>query len=529
MNMKKMLSLVLVSAMTLTMAATAFAEEAGGLSGANCDPANTAKTDETLTIGFGSEPSTLVGTATGNTENESMMIFSALTDNLVAYNSLTGEIEPQLATAWEWVDDKHCKFTLRDDVTMSDGTPFVADDVVFSVKMWRDQNATNETGSIFTECADPVADDEHTVTIEFTSNAPDIIRMLTWTNYGIVSEDEVNAAGGFEEVGKNPLVGSGPYKFVSWTNGQNIVIERNEEYWNQDYAGYYKQIVFTFTSDPAARIMAVQSGDADVAYAIPTAQASTFQGNEAVKVVNYTFDQVNHLWFNMGENAGATADQKVREAIDKALDYDAINAVGSAGLTAPSLGYFVEGNPNYNAVYTPEERAVDIEGAKALLEEAGYGDGLTIRALGLSDIEPVYVVMQANLAQAGITLELDIPDTAQFVGQAAGGDYDIIIVGEYAAARFPSIFIFFQNAYTFCIGGPKWTTDEINAKIHDFIFAEDQESATQIGKEFEEMMKESCIQTNLFPGVNSSVINPALKGFNTLERGFMDPTGFYKE
>ena len=321
MNMKKMLSLVLVSAMTLTMAATAFAEEAGGLSGANCDPANTAKTDETLTIGFGSEPSTLVGTATGNTENESMMIFSALTDNLVAYNSLTGEIEPQLATAWEWVDDKHCKFTLRDDVTMSDGTPFVADDVVFSVKMWRDQNATNETGSIFTECADPVADDEHTVTIEFTSNAPDIIRMLTWTNYGIVSEDEVNAAGGFEEVGKNPLVGSGPYKFVSWTNGQNIVIERNEEYWNQDYAGYYKQIVFTFTSDPAARIMAVQSGDADVAYAIPTAQASTFQGNEAVKVVNYTFDQVNHLWFNMGENAGATADQKVREAIDKALDY----------------------------------------------------------------------------------------------------------------------------------------------------------------------------------------------------------------
>ena len=493
MNMKKVLSLVLVSAMTLTMAATAFAEEAGGLSGANCDPANTAKTDETLTIGFGSEPSTLVGTATGNTENESMMIFSALTDNLVAYNSLTGEIEPQLATAWEWVDDKHCKFTLRDDVTMSDGTPFVADDVVFSVKMWRDQNATNETGSIFTECADPVADDEHTVTIEFTSNAPDIIRMLTWTN------------------------------------GQNIVIERNEEYWNQDYAGYYKQIVFTFTSDPAARIMAVQSGDADVAYAIPTAQASTFQGNEAVKVVNYTFDQVNHLWFNMGENAGATADQKVREAIDKALDYDAINAVGSAGLTAPSLGYFVEGNPNYNAVYTPEERAVDIEGAKALLEEAGYGDGLTIRALGLSDIEPVYVVMQANLAQAGITLELDIPDTAQFVGQAAGGDYDIIIVGEYAAARFPSIFIFFQNAYTFCIGGPKWTTDEINAKIHDFIFAEDQESATQIGKEFEEMMKESCIQTNLFPAVNSAVLNPELKGFNTMERGFMDPTGFYKE
>ncbi len=528
MKMKKVLGLTLASVMTMSMASAAFAAEGGGLSGADCDPANTAKTDETLTIAFASEPSTLVGPATGNTENESMMIYSALTDNLVAYDHEKGEVVPQLATAWEWVDENHCKFTLRDDVTMSDGTPFVADDVVYSAKMWRDANATNETGSIFAECADAVADDEHTVTIEFTSNAPDIIRMLTWTNYGIVSEDEVNAAGGLEEVGKNPAVGSGPYKFVSWTNGQNVVLERNEEYWDQDYAGYYKQLVFTFTSDPAARIMAVQSGDADVAYAIPTAQASTFQGNDAVKVVNYTFDQVNHLWFNMGENAGATADVKVREAIDKALDYDAINAVGSAGLTTPSLGYFTEDNPYYNAVYTAEERARDVEGAKALLEEAGYGDGLTLRALGLSDIEPIYVVMQANLAEAGITLELDIPDTAQFVQQAAGGDYDLIVVGEYAAARFPSIFIFFQNAYTFCIGGPKWTTDEINAQIHDFIFAEDEAKAKELGKAFEETMKADTIQVNLFPNINSAVINPELKGYNTLERGFLDPTGFYK-
>ena len=527
MKMKKVLGLALASVMTISMAAAAFAEE-GGLAGANCDPANTEKTEESITIAFGSEPSTLYGPATGNTENESQMIASVLTDNLVAYDTQSGEVVPQLATAWEWVDDTHCRFTLRDDVTMTDGSPLVADDVVYSAKIWRDQNATNETGSIFTDTADAVADDEHTVTLEFTSNAPDIIRMLTWSQYGIVSEEEVEAAGGLEEVGKKPLVGSGPYKFVSWTNGQNVIVERNEEYWNPDYAGYFKQIVFTFTADPAARIMAVQSGDADVAYAVPTAQASTFAANDAVKVVNYTFDQVNHLWFNMGENAGATADQKVREAIDKALDYDAITAVGSAGLCTPALGYFVPGNTYYNEVYTAEERAVDIDGAKALLAEAGYADGLTLRALGLSDIEPVYVVMQANLAQAGITLELDMPDTAQFVQQSAGGDYDLIVVGEYAAARFPSLFIFFQNAYTFCIGGPKWTTDEINAQIHDFIFEEDAETAKELGKAFEETMKESTIQTNLFPAVNSAVINPELKGFNTLERGFMDPSGFYK-
>ena len=70
MKMKKVLGLALASVMTISMAAAAFAEE-GGLAGANCDPANTEKTEESITIAFGSEPSTLYGPATGNTENES--------------------------------------------------------------------------------------------------------------------------------------------------------------------------------------------------------------------------------------------------------------------------------------------------------------------------------------------------------------------------------------------------------------------------------------------------------------------------
>ena len=179
MKMKKVLGLALASVMTISMAAAAFAEE-GGLAGANCDPANTEKTEESITIAFGSEPSTLYGPATGNTENESQMIASVLTDNLVAYDTQSGEVVPQLATAWEWVDDTHCRFTLRDDVTMTDGSPLVADDVVYSAKIWRDQNATNETGTIFTDTEHAVADDQHTTPLEFTSYAPDNNRMLTW-------------------------------------------------------------------------------------------------------------------------------------------------------------------------------------------------------------------------------------------------------------------------------------------------------------------------------------------------------------
>lgn len=177
------------------------------------DPANTQKSDETIVIGLGTEPAFLYSAAAGNLANEPSIIDNALRDPLVGFDQQTGEVLPRLATAWEWVDDTHCKFTLRDDVTMTDGTPLVADDVVYTVNsIWRDLNSTNDTG-LYIAPEGAVAEDEHTVTIAFTTPVPDLLAMLSWSNYGIVSEDEINAAGGIEGVQKNPMAGSGKYKF----------------------------------------------------------------------------------------------------------------------------------------------------------------------------------------------------------------------------------------------------------------------------------------------------------------------------
>ena len=210
----------------------------------NQDPANTQKTDEEIVIGLASEPSALYGVAAGNVENEEQIIGHAMFDSLVKYNYNTHEIEPNLATAWEWTDDTHLKFTLRDDVTMNDGTPLVADDVVYTCnEIWVALNQANDTGK---NIVGATADDEHTVTIEFNSVAPDFLTMLSWTNFGIVCKEDVEAAGGLEAVSKEPAnVGTGPYKFKEWKHGQYVVLERNEDYWNKDYAGYYKTIKFT--------------------------------------------------------------------------------------------------------------------------------------------------------------------------------------------------------------------------------------------------------------------------------------------
>ena len=192
----------------------------------NKDAANTEKTDETLTVGLASEPSSLYGASVGKTENEEQIIGNAMLDSLVKFNYSTNEIEPSLATEWEWVDDTHLKFKLRDDVTMSDGTPLVADDVVYTCnKIWIEKNQTNDTGKYLVGAT---AEDEHTVVIEFNTVAPDFLKMMSWTNFGIVSEDEVNAAGGLEQISTIPLAGSGTIQIQRVEKRTVRYIGRNE-------------------------------------------------------------------------------------------------------------------------------------------------------------------------------------------------------------------------------------------------------------------------------------------------------------
>ena len=498
----------------------------------NQDPANTQKTDEEIVIGLASEPSALYGVAAGNVENEEQIIGHAMFDSLVKYNYNTHEIEPNLATAWEWTDDTHLKFTLRDDVTMNDGTPLVADDVVYTCnEIWVALNQANDTGK---NIVGATADDEHTVTIEFNSVAPDFLTMLSWTNFGIVCKEDVEAAGGLEAVSKEPAnVGTGPYKFKEWKHGQYVVLERNEDYWNKDYAGYYKTIKFTFTNDAAAREMAVESGDAQVAYDMPVSQASTYAASDAVNTTIYGFGQTTHLWYNMGDNAGATKDLKVRQAIDKAINFDAIAQVGTEGFAPAAMSYWDPTCDFYQENYTAEERAVDIEGAKALLAEAGYENGLEITALGLADNTPVLTVMQANLAEAGITLTLDTPDTAQFVQEAFGGNYDIICVGDTPNVRTPaSVMPFLNNNNVYgtgmVIGGPKWTNDEFDSTITELITAADTDAAKEVATKLDNMVKEQRVCSDLYTEMKASVYAKDIKGFCQMERGFIDVTTLYK-
>lgn len=538
MKFRRLMAVCLTATMVSSMAPGVMADEAStegtssapamGTVSVNADAPNTQKTDETLTVLFGSEPAMLWTGGTGNAANETGYIEDAIEDTLVRMDPVTKELKPSLATEWEWTDDQTLELTLRDDVTMYGGQKMTADDVVYTVMTWKEKASNGDNGRNI-ESAEKI-DDTH-VSIKFNKVAPDLVAQLSWATMGIVSQADVDAVGGIDAASKEPKMGSGRYKFVEWKNGEYIKLTRNEDYWDPDYAGYFKDIVIMFTSDPAAREMSVESGDAALAVDMPVVQAATYQQGGKVGVAVFPVGSVNSLWYCQKEGR-VTSDKAVRTAISMAIDWDAVAMVGTAGYLGAADDYFPADNYYYNGTYADVDRTPDPEGAKKVLEDAGYAtDGsLTVSVPATADSVPVYTVMQESLRQAGITFEINQVDIPTFVQSAFGGDYDIIYSDDEVGARYPSLLSYVQNEIVesgFSIGGPKVIKQEDNDLVMKGIQATDKAEAKGYFDQVQEDMKEDVMCSPMFENLKAAITDTDLKGFSTRERGWPDITTLY--
>ncbi len=503
-----------------------------GLLAPNQETGNTTKSDETLVVNFGSMPADLWHPATkgGNSSNQEQIVNAAFLDRLVDLDENTGEVIPMLATSWTWLDGTHIQLTLREGVKFTDGHELTADDVVYTANIWMencglDENGEggNDTGKYFVGVT---KDDDMTVTFEINCEAPEFIKMLTWGNFGIVSESEINALGGLEAAKMNPVMGTGKYRFKEWKDGEYILLERNDDYWDANYVGYFKEIKFVAINDTGSAAASVQSGDIDVTWQMPVAQAASYADDEKVRTYVYSNGEVEHLWFNMGEGH-ATSDIRVRQAIDLALDYDQIAAVGTAGLGSKCYSYTTVNAPYYSADYTDEELAVNVEKAKELLAEAGYADGLTITVPTLPDLLDVYQIMQNNLKEVGITLEIAQMDMGGFVpAMLFEKSYDIVAVGDATGFRTPQLPQFVSGGMVF--GGPNAVLDKEVAVLNNLMVAPDDAAAKSILQEYNALVKEELPCVNLYEAYQASLVNASVKGFAIRERGYVDVTTLYK-
>ncbi|MFT4122811.1 MAG: ABC transporter substrate-binding protein [Microbacteriaceae bacterium] len=329
------------------------------------------------------------------------------------------EMQPALATSWDLSDDQLVwTFHLREGVTFQDGTPFTADDVVYSYDRIIDEELTNSWR--FSTVTAVTAVDDSTVTITVSAPTPNLLSSIGGFK-GMAIVEKANVDSG--EIATNPI-GTGPFAFSSYTPGDSITLTANPDYWGG--APAIDEIDYTFVSEGSTAIASLKAGEIDWTDSIPVEQLEDLSSDDTLTVG--TTPSNDYWYLAMNENRAPYDDVRVRQAIAYAIDRDAIAQVAGYGTATVNELAIPTGSTWYTAYDT---YSTDLDKAKSLLAEAGVGD-FTMDLLVSSDYPETVSAAQLiadELEPLGITVEIRTLDFASWLDEQNSGDFDMLMMG----------------------------------------------------------------------------------------------------
>jgi peptide/nickel transport system substrate-binding protein len=334
------------------------------------------------------------------------------------YNSLvwiddTGRVVPALAESWTVSDDGQAyTFKLRKGVTFHNGEVFNADSVVFS---W--QRGCRETMQWFEKwtLAKAVTKiDEYTVKIETEGPSPLLLRIMT--DYWAMVPPKYIAEVGEDGFVGHPM-GTGPFRFVEWKKGDRIIFEANPNYWEEGMPKV-KNLVFRPIPESTTRVAAIKTGEVDVVTRMNVEEMAGLKNDSGIQHNNYPVDRVYYIAFNnLTTGKGQpTESPLVRQAMNYAVDVDAIIEALFGGYAKPSIGFVTSGNLGYDKSIKPF--GYDPQKAKTLLKEAGYPNGFDMEFAcpvgAYTNFEQVCEAIQGYLGEVGVKAELEQMESGKY-------------------------------------------------------------------------------------------------------------------
>ena len=401
----------------------------------------------------------------------------------------TGAIEAALATEWGpsadnpniWV------FKLREGVTFHDGAAFDSEDVVFSMN--RAMTPDSDYKELLASVKEVRAAGPYTVEIE--TNGPNPIMSNNLTNLFIMDKGWAEANGAVKvqdyEGGENTFAaknanGTGPYKLVSREPDVKTVLAANENYWGAgEFPLQVTAVEYTPIQNPATRVAALLSGEVDFIQDVPVQDLARVAGTNGLDVRTAPQNRVIFFGLNAGdadlandniEGANPLADVRVRRAMSMAINRDAIKQVVMRGQSDPA-GMIAPPFVNGWDADMDGSSTTNIEGAKALMAEAGYGDGFSIQLDCPNDRyindEAICQASVGMLAQIGIDVNLDAKPKAQHFPLLSNLQTDFYMLG-WGVPTYDSeyIFNFLVHGRTDKYGSwnaTRFTNDALNEKI----------------------------------------------------------------
>jgi peptide/nickel transport system substrate-binding protein len=382
------------------------------------------------------------------TDGESIKAGIQVLENLVIFGKNSMDVEPQLAESWKVSDDGLTwTFKLRKGVKFHDGTPFNAKAVYdsfarvidkshpfYGFGKWKYVNM-----SLGTVNAIKIIDDYTIALVTQKPYAPLLNNLALWL-CPILSPKAMEQYK--DQIGLNP-VGTGPFKFVKWVKDDQIILERNNDYWGEK--AKLDRIILKSIPEPSARLMALQSGTVDIADDLDPDSINLVKKEAKHAIIERPSINVGYLALNTEKPV--LKDPRVRQAINHAIDKVTLIKTIFQGLAVPAKNPFAPSIWGYNDSIKEYEYSPDK--AKKLLAEAKFdmNTELELWAMPVSRAympEPVKTaeLIQAYLAAVGIKAKIVRHEWGAYLEKTANGLHDMCMLGWLGGNADPDNFLY---------------------------------------------------------------------------------------
>ncbi|MDR1533352.1 MAG: ABC transporter substrate-binding protein [Clostridiales bacterium] len=513
--MKKQIALVLIAVFMLTAitacgkasAPPASEPDSGGPAAAD----TSGLSDEIITVAISAEPNQIVPDI-AFAHNDVATINSLIYEPLLASEHSTLEPKETALVTVEKIDDTHFRLTLRQGVKFHNGEEFTTADVQYMFEEGKKGGFAGDRYFVF-DADNFVIEDDYHIVIALTQPWAQAIDLLGFEQFFVISKTELSAIGGAGKTAQYvENAGTGKYKFKEWVPGEYILLERNEDYWDKDHMGYFAGFKFVFITDTTARGMAVQSGDADIALSVDLANYAVYEADTNVKTVPLPINNVYVLFLNSGAG-GPFEDIRVRQAVEALLDKEAIRRVAASGFGEICDTIISPSGPMWDGV-TPEVKPVDIEKAKALLAEAGYADGLTVR-LRTGAESALTSLIQEQLRLGGITVELVLAENTVHFEGLAQGDFDMYPSSQQFAYYTEAVRTSDGLTYSYrdVMGGCGYKNEAYTEIARRCYTASDLAERKKAYAELQKHYRENTVSVALYSVTGLNICRPDIEGF----------------
>jgi peptide/nickel transport system substrate-binding protein len=480
-----------------------------------------------------------------NDANVDIWILTNLYDTLLQPTADGKDVQPGLATDYS-VSDDGMTFTLklRQGTKFSDGSPITVDDVKWSLD--RARNPDNHIWGFTLEGIDNIeVSGSDTIILHLKHPDPTLTSALATFNSAIMPQKLYEAAPGATEEEKAKAfaehpIGSGPFMFDSWQRGTEMVIKRNPYYWQMGEDGkplpYLDEVRFVVIPDDATRILKLQAGEVDGAEFIPYARVAELKNDPNLDMELFPSTRVQYLTVNVRPTLkdgkpNVLADPKVRQALNYAIDKEAVAKIVTFGIGKPMVSFMSSATPmavNNGPVYP-----YDVEKAKALLKEAGVAEGTEVSCMGLAgnaDETAILSTIQAMWAQVGVKLNVEYLDNATRTARYRAADFQMRVAAWTDDIADPSeitsYFAYFPNIESLHGGWQDKKVDDLFVQSQKEM---DKAKRAEMYKEIQQTYIEAAPIMFLYQSPYPVALRKQVKGFNQIPLGNNIFSGAYVE